>query len=59
MVIKPFEIVALQARVDANIAEFRAAQQRRLVKQGIDLWNRTEASQRRAAQVKQPPTKVN
>ena len=35
-----------QARIDAMIEEFRAAQQRRLVKRGIVLWNRAEASQR-------------
>jgi hypothetical protein len=35
-----------QARIDAMIEEFRAAQQRRLVKRGIALWNRAEAAQR-------------
>ena len=35
-----------QARIDALIAEFRAAQQRRQVKAGIALWNRTEAALR-------------
>ena len=31
-----------QARLDAMIAEFRTAQQRRLVKVGKALWTRTE-----------------
>ena len=47
-----------QARIDAMVDEFRAARQRRMVKQGIALWNRTEAEQR-AAQTEPPPSKVN
>ena len=38
-----------QARLDKMIEEFRAAQQRRLVKAGIVLWNRTEAAQQAMA----------
>jgi hypothetical protein len=38
-----------QARLDAMIAEFRAAQQRRLVKVGKALWIRTERTQSTAA----------
>jgi len=34
-----------QARIDALIEQFRAAQQRRLVKRGIALWKRAEAAQ--------------
>ena len=41
------EIDARQARIDTMVAEFRAAQQRRLVRYGIALWERTEAAQRR------------
>jgi hypothetical protein len=32
-----------QARLEFRLEEFRAAQQRRRVKQGIALWNRTVA----------------
>jgi hypothetical protein len=32
-----------QARLEFMLEEFRAAQQRRRVKQGIALWNRTVA----------------
>lgn len=35
-----------QRRVDNMLAEFRAAQQRRLVKQGVALWNDAEAAYR-------------
>jgi hypothetical protein len=38
-----------QARLDAMIAEFHAAQQRRLVKVGKALWTRTERAQSTAA----------
>jgi hypothetical protein len=49
-----------QARLDAMIAEFRAAQQRRLVKAGKVLWNRTEAAQQAMACVEPaPPDKVH
>jgi hypothetical protein len=42
------------------IEEFRAAQQRRLVKAGIALWNRTEAAQQAIACVEPvPPDKVH
>ena len=44
-----------QARIDAMIEEFRAAQQRRLVKRGIALWNRAEAAQRAMECVADPP----
>ena len=33
-----------QARLERTMAEFRSAQQRRLVKQGIALWSRSEAA---------------
>lgn len=48
-----------QARLDLMIEEFRAAQQRRLVKQGIVLRNRAEAAQARAYAAPPPPHKVN
>jgi hypothetical protein len=35
--------------------EFRATRQRRLVKQGIALWNRTEEAYRKAAPKSEPP----
>jgi hypothetical protein len=44
----------LQARIDAFIEEFRAAQQRRLVQRGIALWNRAETAHA-AMTLGQPP----
>ena len=44
-----------QSRRDAMIEEFRAAQKRRLVKQGIALWNRTEAAFLATASAEPPP----
>lgn len=44
-----------EARLNALIEEFRAAQQRRLVKRGIALWNRAEADQQAMAWVEPPP----
>lgn len=44
-----------QARIDALIEEFRAAQQRRLVKRGIALWNRADAAQQAMTYVEPPP----
>jgi hypothetical protein len=49
-----------QARLDAMVEEFRAARQRRLVKQGIVLWNRAEAAHQAMACVEPaPPDKVH
>ena len=49
-----------QARLDAMVEEFQAARQRRLVKTGIALWNRTAAAQEAMACVAPaPPAKVN
>ena len=49
-----------QARLDAMLEEFQAARQRRLVKTGIALWNRTEARQQAMACVAPAPhEKVN
>jgi hypothetical protein len=49
-----------QARLDRIMDEFRTARQRRLVKQGIALWNRTEEAYRQAAaQGAPPPPKLN
>ena len=54
------DIEERQARLDAMIQEFRAAQQRRLVKAGRILWNRTEAAQRAMACVEPaPPDKLH
>jgi hypothetical protein len=51
---------ARQARLDKMIEEFRAAQQRRLVKAGIVLWNRTEAAHQAAMACVEPaPDKVH
>jgi hypothetical protein len=44
-----------QARLDEMVDEFRAAQQRRLVKRGILLWNRTEAAQQLLLWSELPP----
>ena len=44
-----------QARLDAMIEEFRAAQQRRLVKAELALWNRNQTAQRVIASVKPAP----
>ena len=46
---------ARQARIDALIELFRAAQQRRLVKRGIALWKRAEATQQAMKYVEPPP----
>ena len=49
-----------QARLDAMIEEFRAAQQRQLVKRGIVLVKRAEAAQQAMACVAPPlPEKVH
>jgi hypothetical protein len=48
-----------QARLDAIIEEFRAAQQRRLVKAETALWNRTEAAQQAMACVKPARDKMH
>jgi len=44
-----------QARLDAMIEEFRAAQQRRLVKAQLARSNRTEATQQAMACVRPAP----
>ena len=49
-----------QARLDTMIEEFRAAQQRRLVKAEMVRWKRTEAAQQAMACVTPaPPDKVH
>ena len=49
-----------QARLERMLDEFRAARQRRLVKQGMALWNRTEEAHRNAAaRGEPPPEKLN
>lgn len=47
-----------QARLEFMLEEFRAAQQRRRVKQGIALWNRTAAQAALATQ-SPAPEKLN
>jgi hypothetical protein len=44
-----------QARLDAMIEEFRAAQRHRLVKPEIVVWNLTETAQRAVACVEPAP----
>ena len=46
---------ARQARIDALIEQFRAAQQRRLVKRGIARWKRAEAAEQAVMYVEPPP----
>jgi hypothetical protein len=36
-----------QTQLETMLAEFRAAQHRRLVKEGVALWTQTEAAYRR------------
>ena len=49
-----------QARLDVMIEEFRAAQQRQLVKRAIDLVKRAEAArQATACFAPTPPVKVH
>jgi hypothetical protein len=47
-----------QARLEFMLEEFRAAQQRQRVKQGIALWNRTVA-QLALAEPSRTPEKLN
>ena len=50
-----------RARLDRIMDELRAAEQRSLVKRGIDLWNRTERAQPeiRVARPDRPVDKFN
>ena len=60
MAIEPTHLEELQAQLDTMIEEFRVARQRRLEKQGIALWNRTEAAfQSAALKGESPPEKIN
>lgn len=62
MAIERDDIEERQARIDVMVAEFHAARQRRLVKQGMVLWNRTKAHARALAGTPTailPPSKVN
>ena len=56
MAIERNDLEERQARLDVMIAEFRAAQQRRLVKVGKALWSRTEQVNRAAADAPLPTT---
>jgi hypothetical protein len=55
MAIERTDLEEQQARLDTMIEEFRIARQRRLEKQGIELWNRTERAHRNAAAKGEPP----
>ena len=59
MPIERFDLEERQARIDKMMVEFRAARQRRLVKQGMTLWNRTEMEQGHAPPAQPPPSKLN
>jgi len=59
MVIDRHDADDRQARIDKMIAEFRAARQRRQVKQGAALWNRTEEALRHASRAEPPPMKLH
>ena len=59
MTIERCDIDERQARLDVIVAEYRAAQQRQLVKQGIALWNRSEAQRTAAARAQPPAEKLN
>lgn len=53
------DVAQQQARLEKMLAEFQAAQRRRLVKQGIALWNETEAASAAVSETPPPPTKAN
>ena len=59
MAIKQNDLDERQARLDAMIAEFRAAQERRLVEVGKALWRRTEEVQRSPSTAVDPVLKLN
>ena len=59
MAIERNDLDERQARLDAMIAEFRAAQQRRLVKVGKALWRRTEEAQRPPSAAVDPALKMS
>ena len=48
-----------QARLDALIAELRAAEKRQLLKRGVLLWNRAEAQKEIEPQGAIPSEKIN
>ncbi len=57
MTIDRNDVEERETRIQAMIDEFQGARQRRLVKQGIALWNRTEQERQPAvAQASLPPT---
>ena len=59
MAIEQDNLEERQARLDAMIAEFRAAQQRRLVKIGKALWRDTERAQGSPAAAVEPVLTMN
>ena len=52
------DVAEQEARLQKRLAEFQAAQRRRLVKQRIALWNDLEAHMA-ASQTAPPPTKID
>ena len=59
MPIEQCDIDERQQRVDRMVEEFRAARQRRLVRQGKALWRRTEAEHRAIGVEAELPLKVH
>jgi hypothetical protein len=59
MAIEQDNVEERQARLDAMIAEFRAAQQRRLVKVGKALWQSTEKAHRSPFSAVEPVLTLN
>jgi hypothetical protein len=59
MAIEQDNVEERQARLDAMIAEFRAAQQRRLVKAGKALWRKTEEAHRSPFAAVEPVLTLN
>ena len=48
-----------ETRLQTKVADYRAAEKRRLIKQGIALWTRTETEQLMAYEPKPRSGKVN
>jgi hypothetical protein len=48
-----------EARLQMKITEYRASEQRRLIKHASALWTRTEIEQTMAHEAKSQPGKVN
>jgi hypothetical protein len=59
MAIERNDIEERPARINRMVAEFRAAQQRRMEKHGIALSNPTRMEQRIQSPAPLPPAKIN